>query len=287
MNDQITDDQITDKRSLASRLDLTDRHVVVTGAASGLGLAMCRGLLEFGAHLTAIDRDSAFLDAAAADLGVDESRLALRVCDVSDRGAITTVITQRATELGRLDAVFANAGIAGGPSLEFDEGRIYDLDWKTFDNALAVNLQGALATIRAAAIAMRPGKRGSIVATLSTAGLRGESMVGYGYNASKAALTNLVREAAIDLARDGIRVNGIAPGPIRNTRIGGSGPAPKEVEEKWNSTVPMGRMGRPEEIQGLANLLASDASSFMTGAVYAVDGGATAGYFATLPPDAQ
>jgi len=279
-------DHIADNRSLASRLDLTDRHVVVTGAASGLGLAMCHGLLEFGAHVTAIDLDGGVLEAAASDLAT-ESRFALRVCDVSDREAITTVITQRATEHGRLDATFANAGIAGGPSLEFDEGRIYDLDWKIFDNALAVNLQGALATIRAAAIAMRPHKRGSIVATLSTAGLRGESMVGYGYNASKAALTNLVREAAIDLARDGIRVNGIAPGPIRNTRIGGSGPAPTEIVEKWSSTVPMGRMGWPNEIQGLANLLASDASSFMTGAVYAVDGGATAGYFATLPDGAR
>ena len=279
-------DHIADNPSLASRLDLTDRHVVVTGAASGLGLAMCRGLLEFGAHVTAIDRDRVSLDAAAADLGAPGHRFAPCMCDVADREAITTAITERAAAHGRLDAAFANAGIAGGPSIELDEGRIYDLDWPTFDNALAVNLHGALATIRAAAIAMRPHKRGSIVATVSTAGLRGDSMVGYGYNASKAALTNLVRQAAIDLARDGIRVNGIAPGPFR-THIGGSGPIPKDIEEKWSSTVPMGRMGWPDEIQGLANLLASDASSFMTGAVYVVDGGTTAGYFATPPPGTQ
>lgn len=268
--------------SLASRFDLAGRHVAVTGAASGLGLAMCQGLLEFGAHVTAIDLDGVALQAASAGFGAPDDRFTLRVCDVADRDAITTTIIESATEHGRLDATFANAGIAGGPSLEVDEGRIYDLDWPTFDNALAVNLHGALATIRAAAIAMRPNKRGSIVATLSTAGLRGESMVGYGYNGSKGALTNLVREAAIDVARDGIRVNGIAPGPIR-TRIGGSGPIPKDIEDKWSSTVLMGRMGWPHEIQGLALLLASDASSFITGAVFAVDGGGTSGYFATVP----
>jgi len=268
--------------SLASRFDLRDRHVAVTGAASGLGLAMCQGLLEFGATLTAIDVDGDALRAASADFGVSEDRFTLRVCDVADREAITTTIVESASEHGRLDAAFANAGIAGGPSLEFDEGRIYDLDWATFDHALTVNLQGALATIRAAAIAMRPNRRGSIVATLSTAGLRGDSMVGYGYNASKGALTNLVRQAAIDVARDGIRVNGIAPGPIR-TRIGGPGPIPTEVDHKWSSTVLLGRMGMPHEIQGLALLLASDASSFITGGVFALDGGATCGDFTAAP----
>ena len=148
---------------------------------------------------------------------------------------------------------------------------------------MAVNLRGALATIKAAAIAMRPSGRGSIVATVSTAGLRGESMVGYGYNCSKGALTNLVRQAAIDLARDGIRVNGIAPGPIGGTNIGGPGPAPDHIVRKWNTTTVQGRMGEPHEIQGLANFLASDASSFITGAVIALDGGGTSGFFATLP----
>ena len=269
--------------SLASRFDLRDRHVAVTGAASGLGLAICQGLLEYGAHVTAIDLDHAALTTASAAFGAPDDRFSLRVADVADHDAIATVIADSAAELGRLDAAFANVGIAGGPSLELDEGRIYDLDWPTFDHALSVNLSGTLATIKAAATAMRPAGRGSIVATVSTAGLRGESMVGYGYNSSKGALTNLVRQAAIDLARDGIRVNGIAPGPIR-TNIGGSGPIPEDIERKWSSTVLLGRMGAPHEIQGLANLLASDASSFMTGAVIALDGGGTSGYFATVPP---
>ena len=271
----------TDIRPLATRFDLRRRHIAVTGAANGLGLSICQGLLEFGAVVTAIDHDGDALKAAADQLGAD-SEFSPQVCDVADQEAIAAVIADSAAAHGRLDAVFANAGIAGGPSLEVDAGRIYELDWATFDHAMSVNLRGALATIKAAAIAMRPSGRGSIVATVSTAGLRGESMVGYGYNCSKGALTNLVRQAAIDLARDGIRVNGIAPGPIR-TNIGGAGPIPEAIERKWSSTVLLGRMGWPHEIQGLAGFLVSDASSFMTGAVVPLDGGGTSGYFATLP----
>jgi len=272
----------TDIRPLATRFDLRRRHIAVTGAANGLGLSICQGLLEFGAVVTAIDHDGDALKAAADQLGAD-SEFSPQVCDVADQEAIAAVIADSAAAHGRLDAVFANAGIAGGPSLEVDAGRIYELDWATFDHAMSVNLRGALATIKAAAIAMRPSGRGSIVATVSTAGLRGESMVGYGYNCSKGALTNLVRQAAIDLARDGIRVNGIAPGPIGGTNIGGPGPAPDHIVRKWNTTTLQGRMGEPHEIQGLANFLASDASSFITGTVIALDGGGTSGFFATLP----
>ena len=94
----------------------------------------------------------------------------------------------------------------------------------------------------------------------------------YSYAVAKAGVINLVRQAALDLARWQIRVNAIAPGPFR-TNIGGAGPIPPAVEEQWASTVPLGRMGDPAEIRGLALLLASSASSFMTGAVYPVDGG--------------
>jgi NAD(P)-dependent dehydrogenase (short-subunit alcohol dehydrogenase family) len=271
---------------LATRFDLRGRHIAVTGAANGLGLAICQGLLEFGALVTAIDHDGDALKAAADKLGADAA-FAPQVCDVADQDAIATVIAESAGAHGGLDAAFANAGIAGGPSLEVDEGRIYELDWATFDHVMAVNLRGALATIKSAAVAMRPRGRGSIVATVSTAGLRGESMVGYGYNCSKGALTNLVRQAAIDLARDGIRVNGIAPGPIDGTNIGGPGPAPDHIVRKWNTTTVQGRMGEPHEIQGLANFLASDASSFITGTVIALDGGGTSGFFATLPDRAR
>jgi NAD(P)-dependent dehydrogenase (short-subunit alcohol dehydrogenase family) len=269
-------------RPLAERLSMAGKHVAVTGAASGLGLAICEALLEFGAHVTMIDRDEQALERSPAALGQPGEAISLRRCDIAEPGAVEQAIDDSVAEWGVPHAVFANAGIAGGPSLESEGGRLYDLDWSTFEGALAVNLVGTLATVRAAARAMRTAGRGSIIVTVSTAGLRGESRVGYGYNASKGAVANLVRQAAIDLAPDGIRVNGIAPGPIF-TNIGGQGPTPPDVERAWAATVLLGRMGVRQEIQGMALLLASDASSFMTGAVYPVDGGALSGWFQPSP----
>lgn len=267
---------------LPERLAMDGRHVAVTGAASGLGLAIAEGLVQCGAVVTMIDRDGAALARAASALAASSPDGAGRVgtarCDIRTPESIEAALARSAEQHGRLDAVFANAGIAGGPAITADGGHLHELDWAVFDDALAVNLVGTLATMRAAALVMRPARRGSIVVTVSTAGLRADSMVGYGYSTSKGALANLVRQAAVDLARDGIRVNGIAPGPFA-TNIGGPGPIEPAVEKAWSDTVLLGRMGMTTEIQGMALLLASDASSFMTGTVYPVDGGAMAGAF--------
>jgi NAD(P)-dependent dehydrogenase (short-subunit alcohol dehydrogenase family) len=267
-----------DPRPLPDRLRLDGRHALVTGAASGLGLAIAEGLLQSGAAVTMLDVDGAELERTAAALAATGGTVSTRRCDVSDAGQVEAAVDDAAREHGGLHAVFANAGIAGGPSVQTAEGRLYDLDWKTFDGALAVNLVGTLATIRAAARVMRPAGGGSVVVTVSTAGLRADAMVGYGYSASKGALANLVRQAAVDLAPDGIRINGIAPGPF-STNIGGRGPKDPAVDQAWADTVLLKRMGDPREVQGLALLLASDAASFMTGAVYPVDGGTLAGVF--------
>ena len=268
-----------DPRPLPDRLSMTGRHALVTGAASGLGLAMAEGLLQCGATVTMLDRDAAELTTSAAALaGAGSGPVHQVVCDVSRADEVSEAVGAAAARAGRLDAVFANAGIAGGPGISSDEGRLYDLDWSAFDGALAVNLVGTLATVRAAARAMRPAGRGSIVVTVSTAGLRADNMVGYGYSASKGALANLVRQAAVDLAPDGIRVNGIAPGPFY-TNIGGRGPIEPALEKQWADTVLLRRMGIRQEVQGIALLLASDAASFMTGHVHPVDGGAMVGAF--------
>jgi NAD(P)-dependent dehydrogenase (short-subunit alcohol dehydrogenase family) len=126
----------------------------------------------------------------------------------------------------------------------------------------------------AAAVMRRQGS-GRIVVMSSNAGLRPEPVVCYGYAASKAAIINIVRHAALELAPHGVLVNAICPGPFKGTRIGGGvtlDPEP-EQERMWATTVPLGRMAEPEELKGLALLLASPASSFMTGAAYLIDGG--------------
>jgi NAD(P)-dependent dehydrogenase (short-subunit alcohol dehydrogenase family) len=136
-----------------------------------------------------------------------------------------------------------------------------------------VNLHGVVYTIRAAARHMKKQRSGSIVATASTAGMRNDPFVPYSYAIAKAGVINLVRQAAHDLARWNVRVNAISPGPFK-TNLGGQGPTNAQAEDRWKAVIPLGRMGDPREIRGLALLLASGAGSFMTGGVYPIDGGA-------------
>jgi NAD(P)-dependent dehydrogenase (short-subunit alcohol dehydrogenase family) len=141
-------------------------------------------------------------------------------------------------------------------------------------NALIdVNLHGVVYTVQAAARHMKRQRSGSIVTTASTAGLRNDPYTPYSYAIAKAGVVNFTKQAAHDLARWNVRVNAIAPGPFK-TNLGGGAPTSAAAEEMWKAVVPLGRMGNPAEIRGLALLLASNASSFMTGGIYPIDGGA-------------
>jgi NAD(P)-dependent dehydrogenase (short-subunit alcohol dehydrogenase family) len=144
---------------------------------------------------------------------------------------------------------------------------------------LGVNLHGVLFTMKHAAAVMKPQGSGRIVVTSSIAGLRPEPVVCYGYAASKAAVVNLVRQAALELAPHGVLVNAICPGPFKGTRIGAGAtldPDP-ELERAWAEMIPLGRMAALDELKGLALLLASPASSYITGAAHVIDGGALVG----------
>lgn len=159
---------------------------------------------------------------------------------------------------GRTDTGLAGPGLAdpglAGPGLA--EHAVVDVSDPAAVTALA---EGIVAL------------HGRLDATF-TAGLRQDPFGSFPYVVAKAGVVNLVRQAALDLARWQVRVNAIAPAPFR-TNIGGKGPLPAAARARWNATVPLGRMGDPAEIAGLALLLASGASSFMTGGVYLVDGG--------------
>jgi len=142
-----------------------------------------------------------------------------------------------------------------------------------YNTLIDINLHGVVYTAQAAARHMKKQRSGSIVTTASTAGLRNDPFTSYSYTIAKAAVINFTKQAAHDLARWGVRVNAIAPGPFQ-THIGGKGPVSPEANAMWSAVVPLGRMGNPKEIRGLALLLASPAGSFMTGGVYPIDGGA-------------
>jgi NAD(P)-dependent dehydrogenase (short-subunit alcohol dehydrogenase family) len=268
---------MSDGDAVSQRLfDVRGSRVVVTGAASGLGFAIAEVLAECGARVTLADVDGGRLSSSTATLA-DRGLQARSVSvDVSDEASVRALVEDVVSTEGGLDVVFANAGIASRPGFAVEGGQRLDTveraDW---DSVLGVNLNGVLFTLKHAAAVMRRQGSGRIVVTSSNAGLRPEPEVCYGYVASKAAILNVVRQAALELAPHGVLVNAICPGPFKGTRIGGGvteDPTP-ELERMWAKTVPLGRMAEPDELKGLALLLASPASSFMTGAAYLVDGG--------------
>ena len=268
---------MTDSRSVYEQLfDVRGTRVAVTGAASGLGFAMAEVLADCGARVTLADIDADRLEHMTASLAERGGTVRSFVVDVSDEAQVKALVDDVVSAEGGVDVLFANAGIGAVPGFAIEGGQQLDTveraDW---DRVLGVNLDGVLFTMKHAAAVMKRQGAGRIVVTSSTAGLRAEPEVCYAYVASKAAIVNVVRQAALELAPHGIHVNAICPGPFKGTRIGGGvteDPTP-EREKMWAKTVPLGRMGEPDELKGLVLLLASKASSFMTGAVYLVDGG--------------
>lgn len=256
--------------------DVAGTRAVVTGAAGGLGFAMAEVLADCGARVTLADVDADRLEASTAALAGRGATVRSFVVDVSDESRVQALIEDVVAADGGLDTVFANAGIALVPGFAVEGGQTLDaVERSVWHGVLRVNLDGVLFTMKHAAAVMKRQGSGRIVVTSSNAGLRAEPEVCYGYAASKAAIVNLVRQAALELAPHGVHVNAICPGPFKGTRIGGGvteNPTP-ELEHMWARTVPLGRMGDPDELKGLVLLLASPASSFMTGAAYLIDGG--------------
>ena len=250
---------------MSDRFDVSGARVVVTGAASGLGLAMAEVMADGGARVTLADLDADGLASAAERLDARSFQL-----DVSDPEAVRRVFDEVVAEQGGVDVAFANAGISTEPGVLDERGGLEALDVETWRKVLGVNLDGVVFTMREAARHMKKQGSGKIVVTASTAGFGTDPMVGYSYSATKAAVIILVRQAALELARHGVHVNAIAPGPFRTNIGGDAAPIPPEA---WEDIVAIGRMAEPDELKGVALLLASPASSFMTGAVIPVDGG--------------
>jgi NAD(P)-dependent dehydrogenase (short-subunit alcohol dehydrogenase family) len=257
---------------LTEIFDVAGSVAVVTGAGSGIGRAVAETLASCGAVVVAADRDASRLARLIEEFG-ERGDLRPAPLDVTNGEAVALLVDRIVEEHGRVDSVFANAGIGGGRNLTQPDGSLDAFDMAGWSALLDVNLHGVVHTIRAAARHMKRQRAGSIVVTASTAGLRADPLVSYSYVVAKAGVINLVHQAALDLARWQVRVNAIAPGPFR-TNIGGGRPPDPATEARWASTIPLGRMGRTDEIRGLAVLLASRASSFMTGGVYPIDGGA-------------
>jgi NAD(P)-dependent dehydrogenase (short-subunit alcohol dehydrogenase family) len=255
--------------------DLKGQIAFVTGAAKGLGLAMAEIVAQSGARVVMTDIDPQALAASTEWLAAQGLDVVGQVLDVADVDLLARTIDQVAEKHGRLDIVFANAGLSAGSGPLTEAGCLANTDMERWNRLLTINLTSVFMTIRAASAHMVKQRYGRIIVTASIAGIRGEKMCGYAYAATKAAVSNLVRQSSIELSANNVTVNAIAPGAFL-TNIGNGRLHDPEVAAGFISDVPMGRLGMPDEIKGLALLLASPAASYITGAVIPVDGGATA-----------
>lgn len=245
------------------------RVALVTGAASGLGRAAAEALARGGAAVHLVDADAERGQAAATEIGGRFHGM-----DVADERAWHALEEALGADPGRLDVLVTAAGI-GGPM-----AAVKDMPAQAWRRTLSVNLDGTMLAMRAAMRLMKGG--GSIVTVASTGGVRGAPYLS-AYSASKGAVRLLSRAAAVECARagNGIRVNCIVPGaietPLLDSLLHGTPFGPEATRKMFLDVIPMGRFGRPAEFAAAACFLASDASSYMTGAEVVLDGGATAG----------
>jgi len=277
--------------AILDRFSVAGRSALVTGGASGLGLAYVEAMAEGGAAVTLSDIDLAGAEREAQrlrDAGYEVRAVAL---DVSDSDAVARVFDDHAKVFGGLDICFANAGIVTGAGFWNPEGhrnpdgQVDTYDPKRWDKSIAVNLSGMFYTISNAVRVMKqPGRAngrtgGSIIATASNAGLVTEPIVGLPYMPAKAGILHMVRALGLELAEFGIRINAIAPGPFVTNIGGGWLKKDPTVRAAWDAIVPLGSVAETEQMKPLALLLASDASDYMTGAHVVIDGGMMLGRF--------
>jgi sorbose reductase len=252
-----------------SVLDLFDLHgkrALVTGASSGIGRKVAEAYLQAGAEVAIAARRSEALEEVAADLASAGSRVLPVRCDVAQPDQVGRMLDQVTAELGGIDIAVCNAGIVTvKPMLE--------MSLQEFQSIQDTNVTGVFLTAQAAARQMvRQGHGGVIITTASMSGhiINVPQQVGH-YCASKAAVIHLTKAMAVELAPHQIRVNSVSPGYIRTELV----EPLTEYHAQWEPKIPLGRMGRPEELTGLYLYLASEASSYMTGSDIVIDGGYT------------
>jgi 3-oxoacyl-[acyl-carrier protein] reductase len=249
------------------------KTVLITGAAIGIGRATAKAFAKAGYTVVATDVLEKEGAAVADEIAREGGKAEFHKLDARSTAAADAVVEAAEKKYGGIDAIIANAGIAHRVPL----ARLDDEKW---DHTFDVDLKGVFRVVRPAVAGMRARKRGAVVCLSSIMG------VAYGwdehvhYSSAKAGVVGLVRGLAVELAKDGVRVNGVAPGYIRTAQLLSEEHSlgPKGAEAA-GAFIPMGRIGEPEEIADVIVFLASDSARYMTGQVVVVDGGLLVGRY--------
>jgi len=247
---------------------------LITGAGNGIGRAVALGFASRGAQVMVVDRDAAAGDATAGIIRQQGGDARFTPADVTKSADVQAYVKATLDAFGSIDCFHNNAGIEGtvAPTAEYDE--------ETFDRVMAVNVKGVFLGLRHVLPVMLKQRRGAVVNTASVAGLVASPGMP-AYVASKHAVIGLTKTAAGEVARSGVRVNAVCPGPIDTRMIHAletmlNPTDPASVGTRYQSNIPLGRYGTAEEIANLVQFLCSDLATNITGAHYVADGGRTA-----------
>lgn len=257
-------------RDLTDFFSLAGKNALVTGAASGLGLAVAEGFAQFGAAVSVVDIDLEVAREVADGITAAGGRAIALRCDVADHDQVVGAVAATIEALGQIDVLVSNAGIG-------DRAPAEEMTLEQWRRVVDINLSGAWYFDQAVGKHMiERGISGSIINTSSITSLVGITTGNANYAATKGALNALTRTLAIEWAPHGIRVNAIAPTHVKTALIARKMEEDPALADFFLGNIPLGRMGEPEDVVGAAIYLASDAGSLVSGHVLVVDGGHTA-----------
>lgn len=255
--------------SIFDAFSLKEKVAIVTGSSRGIGRSIALALADAGADVVVSSRKREACETVAKEVEERGVRSMVVPCHVGKTEEIENLMREVHKAWGRIDVLVNNA--ATNPAM----GALVNTEDAVWDKIMEVNLKGVFVASRAAGQIMMDQGSGTIINIASTGGIRPPALIG-AYGVSKAAVIHLTRTYAKELASSGVRVNCIAPGLVETAFASALINTP-EIYQEAIKTIPMSRHGQPDEIAGAALFLASDASSYMTGHVVVVDGGATIG----------